>query len=483
MLAPLPPNDWSLDHAAHLLNRAGFGGTPEQVRAFHSLGLDAAVGLLLSARDNRLAPPAWTNDPGSLRRQAMMMMPAGNSGDSGPDADRRREAIRDAMREEREHIVELRRWWLERMRSGGQPLVEKMTLFWHGHFATSVVKVRSAWAMWRQNQTLRENALGSFRSMLQAMARDPAMIRWLDLNRSKAGAPNENFARELMELFTLGIGHYTEDDIKQSARAFTGHTVSPATQEFFFARRAHDYGEKRFMGRSGRFDGDGIIDIILDQPQCARFIAGRLWEFFAYENPEPGLLDAAAFTLHGSNYQIAPLLGSMFRSSAFYSKRAVRTHIKSPVEWLVQTCVDLETGLPASPALDIALEQLGQALFQPPNVRGWEGGRSWISSSTLVLRYNLAGYLVGATDPAARRLFNRRLVAPVDIAKLAPASLREQPQALADALVFRLFGATRSALLRTRAMACVADAAQPISDTKARSIFQRLMSTPDYQLS
>jgi uncharacterized protein (DUF1800 family) len=474
MLAPLAPDEWSLDHAAHLLSRAGFGGTPDQIRAFHSLGLNAAVSLLLSAKDPRPAPPAWTQEAGSLKRQTMMQMR------SVPEGDRRKMAIKDAMREERQRLVELRTWWLERMRSSGQPLREKMTLFWHGHFATSVQKVKSSWAMWRQNETLRENALGNFGAMVRAMARDPAMIRWLDLQQSKVGAPNENFAREVMELFTLGVGNYTEADVKAGARAFTGHRVTPLGQEFVFARRAHDYGSKTFLGRTGNFDGDAVIDIILAQPQCARFVVGRIWDFFAYENPEPGQIDAAAYSFYRGGYEIAPLLGELFRSRAFYSARAMGSHIKSPVEWLVQTCVDLETGLPRQPALDNILAQLGQTLFQPPNVRGWEGGRAWISSSTLVLRYNLAGYLVGAPDPAARRLFAPRMAAPVDMARIAPRALRAEPEAFAEALAFRLHGSVKWS---PRALAVITEAGQPINDGGARSIFQRLMSTPEYQLS
>ncbi len=480
MLTPLPPTEWSLDHAGHLLSRAGFGGTPEQMRSFHALGLDAAVGLLLSARDNRIDPPPWTRHPSSrqLEMRSMMM------GVPGLDAraDLKRAAKRTAALEERQRLSDLREWWLRRMRSSGQPLVEKMTLFWHGHFATSIKKVKSAWMMWRQNETFRRNALGDFRSMLQAVARDPAMIRWLDLGDSRAGAPNENFSRELMELFTLGVGHYSEEDVKESARAFTGHRIDPRTMTFAIARRQHDYGEKHFLGRRGSFDGDGVIDVIVQQPACARFVGGRIWEFFAYENPEPAVLDAVAASFHRSGQRVAPLLGEIFRSAAFYGPRAIRTHIKSPVEWLVQSCVALETPVPAGRPVENTLEQLGQSLFDPPNVRGWEGGKAWISSSTLVLRYNFASSLVGATAPNHRRP-DRRLPSTVDIARLAPADLRGTPGPFADALAFRLFAATQPPRLRAAARAAVAEAAAPVSDAGARSIFQRLMSTPDYQLS
>jgi uncharacterized protein (DUF1800 family) len=314
------------------------------------------------------------------------------------------------------------------------------------------------------------------------MSRDPAMLRWLDLGRSRVGAPNENFARELMELFTLGVGNYSEADVKESARAFTGYRSIGEDQEFFLAPRQHDSGPKTFLGRTGPFTGDDILKIIVAQPACARFVTGRIWEFFAYEQPEPAVLDSLALTFCSSGYQISPLLSQMFRSAAFYSKRAARTHIKSPVEWLVQTCIALECDLPENPALDRALEQLGQSLFQPPNVRGWEGGRTWISSSTLVLRYNLAGYLVGSSDPQARFLFGPRKIDPVDVGRIAPPPLREQSEAFASSLLARLFGTSPSPRLRGLAMAAIQEAGRPVTDADTRSILQRLMSTPEYQL-
>lgn len=475
MLAPLSSDEWSLDHAAHLLSRAGFGGAPAQIRAFHALGLDRAANALLSGRGRDLAPPAWTKDPTSPRRQMRMM-------EGEASEEQRRMAAREARREDARRLVELRAWWLERMRSGGPPLVEKMTLFWHGHFATSVRKVESTWMMWRQNQTFREHALGDFRSLLRAMARDPAMIRWLDLGRSRAGAPNENFARELLELFTLGVGHYTEEDVKNAARAFTGHRVDPENLSFAFERRRHDYGRKLFLGQRGRFDGDGVIDVILAQPRCARFVAGRVWEFFAYEEPEPAAHAAAAETFYRSGYRVSALLREMFRSAAFYSPRARRTHIKSPVEWLVQTALALETDLPRPEVSDAALRQLGQALFAPPNVRGWEGGRSWISTSTLMMRYNFASRLLGTADAGKKSSGVRRL-AKADLEAVAPATLRSRSEPFAEELALRLYGTTQTPRLRERALAVVAEFPAPRTNAEIRHILERLMNTPDYQLS
>ena len=477
MLAPLAPTSWSIDHAAHLLGRAGFGGTPEQIRALHQLGLQGAVDSLLSSGVPQIPAPAWTQDPTPARKELTMSMQAGMTDEQ------KRELFKETLQLEHRHILELRSWWLERMRQNRRPLLEKMTLFWHGHFATSVEKVKSAWLMWQQNETLRAYALGSFREMLRAMTRDPAMIRWLDLGKSRRGEPNENFAREAMELFTLGEGHYTEDDVREGARAFTGHRIDPETQEFVFVRQAHDYGLKKFLGRTGNFNADDAVDIILAQPQCARFIAKRVWEFLAYENPEPSVLEAAATAFREGSYEVKPLLHAIFTSQAFYSPQAMRTQIKSPVDWLVNSCIALDCGLPAQPALDFMLTRLGQLPFAPPNVRGWEGGKSWISSSTLVLRYNLAGMLVGSRDPDARRFEKTQSGSAANMQKVAPESLRNQPEPLAEALVFRLFGTPLLPRMLEKARGAIAESPMPISDADARTISQKLMSTPDFQLT
>jgi uncharacterized protein (DUF1800 family) len=474
MLEPLPPVLWSVDHAGHLLGRAGFGGTPGQIRAFHALGLPRAVDALFAANAPQRPPPDWTRDDAPARPRMAFRM--------ADSSETKREVVMQLREQERDHIMELRSWWLGRMREGRRPLLEKMTLFWHGHFATSIEKVHSAWMMWRQNETLREHALGGFRDMLRAISRDPAMMRWLDLDRSSAGAPNENFARELLELFTLGEGHYTEQDIKQAARAFTGYRTTPDGKMFFFARRKHDFGSKTFMGRAGDFDGDGILEIVLSQPQCATFLARRLWEFFVSENPQPAVLQAAATILRNSDYAVRPLLSTIFQSQEFYSPRVMHAQIKSPIAWLASSCTALETELPAQPALDFILSRLGQLPFAPPNVRGWEGGRAWISSSTLMLRYNLSGWLAGI-DTREASLRGQGLRATVDMRRVIPESLRSQPPALADALVFQFFGAQRLPRARERALEEISRMPLPVSDAAARVLCQKLMSTPDFQLS
>ena len=340
MLAPISPNDWDRAKAAHLLNRAGFGGPPEQIDAVAQGGFEAALHQLVDgpAAPVPAPPPAWAQprDLAAIRekvRDAVMDAPSG-------DENARRMARQGIVKEQRkmqyEHLIDLASWWVGRMQQSEDPLEEKLTLFWHGHFATSMQKVKDAYLMWRQNQTFRENARGNFGVLVKAMSRDPAMIDWLDLQQSKALHPNENFAREVMELFTLGEGHYTEKDVTEGARAFTGYRINPEDESFRFQYAQHDTTPKQFLGKTVS-DGDQVIDVILQQPACANFMARKLWTFFAFENPPEPLVAAVAGTLRAHNYELRPVLRQMFASQEFYSPTAMDSQIKSPVQWLVQS--------------------------------------------------------------------------------------------------------------------------------------------------
>jgi uncharacterized protein (DUF1800 family) len=211
-------------------------------------------------------------------------------------------------------MADLVQWWNQQMTNTKAPLQEKMTLFWHGHFATSAVKVKPAYRMWLQNQTLRAYALGDSGALTKAISRDPAMLVWLDLANSRKESPNENFARELMELFTLGEGNYTENDVKEAAKAFSGYRINPSDQQFRFVPNQFDGSTKVFMQKTGPWTGDQIIDIILEQPHCAKFIVSKVWRFFAYEDPDGSLIDALAVKFHRAHYEIRPLLHTIFTS-------------------------------------------------------------------------------------------------------------------------------------------------------------------------
>jgi uncharacterized protein (DUF1800 family) len=462
----MPAASWELAHAAHLLNRAGFGGTPETIRELHAKGLAPAVDALIAGFGPQMPPPDWTREPLSESAAGAGKM-----------------SRQELAREDRRRILELRSWWLERMRQGRRPLLEKMTLFWHGHFATSYAKVRSASLMWRQNETFRRLALGHFDELLRAMTRDPAMIRWLDLGRSRKGEPNENFAREVMELFTLGQGHYSEQDIKEAARAFTGHRILPATQEFFFARRAHDYGVKTVLGQTGRFDADAVVAILVAQEQCSRFLAQRLAEYFVADEPAPAFVDSLAQVLRTTRYDLTATLRTLFTAREFYAPQVMRSQIKAPIDWLVNACVIFHAPLPRQPVLDQILSRLGQVPFAPPNVRGWEGGKSWISSSTLILRYNLAAALLGNSNARGPGPLRARRYAGANIRQVVPPELRARPDALSEALVFRIFGTPSLPRMRQRALDAIAGYQPPLSDAESRDVCQRLTSTPDFQLT
>src|SRR5215475_8028424 len=265
----------SYDDARHLLNRTGFGATEADIRSYVGMMREDAARRLLDGTRTRAStpPPAWTSALGPLR------YPRG--GEKATVEERRM-----FQQEQLRKGLELRGWWLEEMLVTPSPLTERMTLFWHNHFVSGQQKVRLAELMYRQNVTLRANALGNFWTLLYAMARDPAMVIYLDSAQNRKGTPNENFARELMELFTLGEGHYTEQDVKEAARAFTGWSLDRGTGDFMFRRLIHDYGYKTVLGRSGFLDGDDVLDILLARPETAEFITRKLWREFVSPDPD-----------------------------------------------------------------------------------------------------------------------------------------------------------------------------------------------------
>lgn len=456
MLKPLEKSNWTPAAAAHLLSRAGFGGTPDEVLALHAKGMDGAVASLLEAPDDSdLFPPPSASVPQNILELRMQL--------KGKSEQEKRALQSVIRREEYRKMADLRAWWLNRMRWSPFPAREKAVLFWHGHWATSIEKVKDAFAMWQQNETLRACALGRFEPMVREISRDPAMMRYLDLSQSKREQPNENFARELMELFTLGEGHYTESDIHESARAFTGYRINPQTLQFTFADWQHDEGEKSFFGFKGNFSGDDIIGFLTADPQCARFLSRKLWVFYASGNPSKELVDALAETYRALHLNTGELLGTIFRSREFYGPDVVRKQIKSPVQWIVQATKELKIPLPSG--TDGMIRQLGQTPFAPPNVKGWDGGRAWISSATLLLRYNMAGNIVEGPG--------------VDPDKILPPSL--DANAACDTIGQRLFQFSMNGTLQKQFLSYLSD--HPPEKNVRRDLIHLMMSTPDYQLT
>jgi uncharacterized protein (DUF1800 family) len=403
--------------AQHLLRRAAFGPDGRDLAAFAALGVEAAVASLLDF-PNRPAPGEPLPEP-------------------GPDG--------------RLPLSAAQTWWLNRMVSTAHPLQELMTLFWHNHFATAIAKVGRADLMLRQNELFRRHALGNFRELLLGVTADPAMLIWLDGRSSHKRAPNENYAREMMELFTLGPGHYTEADVHALARALTGYRVDRDGQAVWDPRD-HDDSVKTLLGKTGSWGPEPAIDLVLSQPAHGPFLVGKLWEFFV--GPQPSAADLAPFVrvYLDSGLELRPVVRALLCSEAFYDPRRRLGLVKSPAE-LVVSALRALGARPASygPVLS-AMSRMGMDLFDPPNVAGWPGGLSgpvWINAGTLSARLRFAEWLAGAVRPATGDV-----------------------EAWAARLGLELTSTTRAAL----------DAYRASPGSSGRGLLQLLLSAPEFQL-
>ena len=322
-------------------------------------------------------------------------------------ADERRKVQQDRRYAERHSFEEVRLWWLERMIESPRPFEEVMTLFWHGHFTSGMREVKRAVFLYEQNQLLREHALGDFGEFVQAISKNRAMLAYLDGNRNIRRQPNENYARELLELFTLGVGNYEEADIQAAARAFTGWSYDD--KGYVFRARHHDSAGKDFLGRHGTFDGDDIVKIILDQRECSEFLARTLLEYFLRPDPSEDLIKGLARLIRTKHYDLKRVMRVLLTSRAFYHSEARGALVKSPVGLLVGACRELDTRIENLALAERALVGMGQEIMQPPNVKGWDGGEKWITTATLFNRYNTLGALINGVAPqgAARRMLAR----------------------------------------------------------------------------
>jgi uncharacterized protein (DUF1800 family) len=459
----------------HLLFRAGFG---PDLAAWQSAGKPSRQEAVkqLFARSQR-AEPLSAELPDTPDAQDLRAMS--------------QEQRQELIKQNRESIRALNVLWLSRMATSEAQLREKMTFFWHDHFACRLHGARLV--QW-QNNTLRTHALGKFGELLSAIARDPGMLQFLNNQQNRKEHPNENFAREVMELFTLGRGHYSEQDIREAARAFTGWGFRPLTGEFVFRKQQHDYGSKTFLGKTGNFDGQDILDILLEQRQTARFLTAKLCRFLLHPDPEPEQVEAWAKRFYESGYDISGLLEHIFLSDAFYSSRNLGARIKSPVEYIVSLMrlLDLQFQDESSPVL--IQRALGQMLFDPPSVAGWPEGRNWIDSSSMLARLRIPEALVYAAEldmeikgsfagneevAGDREGFKRRLDASIrweglsrHLARLSgPARVQEAASYLLQAPQQRLSPDTLSRFVRGE------DEPQEI-----KSLVLRLVCTPEFQL-
>src|SRR5437868_11443384 len=350
--------------AAHLLRRAGFGATSAELDRYAAMTSTMMTESVLSYQSTSNA---------ALEAQLPTLDLASDKGPT-PGA--------------------VQAWWLQRMVQTARPLEEKMTLFWHGLLTSGLDKAGPA-QLYTQNQLFRKMALGNFDDLLKAVSKDPAMMVYLDTETNRKGKPNENYARELMELFTTGIGHYTEDDVRESARSFTGWTLQGGKQLRYataslFVPRLHDAGAKTFMGKTGTFTGDDIVEMLVPLRATAVRLTTRLFGFFAYPNPDPEIVNHLADTFQKTHYNVGAVVREIFTMDAFYSDKAYRALVKSPADLVAQTLKATGTNARGYTAAAAAMAPMGQVLFYPPNVAGWPGGSSWINSSTLLNRINFA---------------------------------------------------------------------------------------------
>lgn len=363
----MPAIPWTEREAAHLLRRAAWGGTAEEIGQAVRDGLEPTVRRLIDAS-------SLPNDDLERRLEEANLDLTSNGG-----------------------II---RWWILRMLYSVHPLEERMTLFLHDHFATSLSKVPPE-AMLAQNVLLRRFALGNFTELTIEISRDPAMLLWLDNFTSRREHPNENYARELLELFTLGHGNYSETDVLSSARAFTGWTLSRLTRGFVFRPEWHDDGDKEFLGRIGPWNGDDVVRIACGELAHGQLIARKLFSWFAYEDPDTDLVNRFATIYLDSGTELKVLVEAILTSPEMYSEPAFWSRVKSPVEYAVTAAHQLGLEGELSRVLLEPLFAQGQVPFAPPDVDGWPSGLSWINSATLLSRINLSYLLSRGVDPAA----------------------------------------------------------------------------------
>lgn len=411
-LKPLAAERFGYSEARHLLNRAGFGGTPDQIRTLVEWGIERSVDHIVRVESVGGYPQA---DSRTFRSDIMAPVSpedrrayqrALRAGDEDAVDQFRRERQRK-QRDDRGQIAEMQRWWLTRMIETTRPLEEKLTLFWHSHFATSYRSIENSYHMFLQNDFFRRHAVGSFGDLLRGIVRDPGMLAYLNNQQNRKNAPNENLARELMELFSLGRGNYTEDDIKEGARALTGYHYQ--FNDFRFRSAQHDSGVKRILGKRGEFDGDDFVRIILEQHACAVFVGEKLYRFFVGDLEDRPRsregqhrragADVFVKRFRREKYALQPVLRELFLSEHFYHPSVRAEMIKSPVELVVGAARQLHAPVRSIGTAVDALELMGQDLFYPPNVAGWPGGRSWVNTSTLFVRQNILNFMLTGKLP------------------------------------------------------------------------------------
>ncbi len=446
---------------AHLLRRAGFGAGSAELDRYEAMGFDAAVDAVLNFEP---WPDAYPIDPAI--EEAF------------------KEDPREGRRLAREVVRELPGWWVSRMLSTPSFLEEKMTLFWHGHFTSQARVVQDGRLMVAQNRMLRRNALGSFERLALDASRDAAMLIYLDGTHSNADAPNENYARELMELFTIGIGNYTEDDVKASARALTGWKVQRESGTVIYRPGRHDNGVKTFLGQTGSFQLEDIVRIVVSHPATGENLSEELVKFFVRPDPPADLVRRLATVYYDSDYSIRAMMQHLLRSAEFSSEAAYRATVKSPIELIVGGLRTLGV-TEADPQITRLLVSLGQALFSPPSVKGWDGNRDWIGASTLLARFN-AGLQIQRRDVGSAETVlatsggSNPLASHLESDWPPPASV--DPETAVGQVLDRVLDGEASAGTRS-ALRDYADKMRDSSPALLRGLLRLAMTAPEYQLN
>ncbi|MBD2756209.1 DUF1800 domain-containing protein [Spirosoma validum] len=477
-----------IDRLRYLYSRAAFGATPAELEEMARKPLRKVVRQLVRESDTMVDLNVVEPDENKSKKQLKGLV---------RDGQLDREMLKERIRENAERVRDLNLQWLDRMATGKAALREKMALFWHGHFACRT-QGRNPLFTQQYANTLRQNALGRFGDLLMAVSKEPAMLQFLNNQQNRKNAPNENFAREVMELFTLGRGNYSEHDIKEAARAFTGWQFTPEGQ-FIFRERVHDEVEKTIFGKTGAFKGEDVIAMLLEKKQTAHFITSKIYRFFVADGPvneteDKKRVDDLAEQFYKSSYDITDLMETIFTADWFYDPKNRGAHIKSPVELLANLRHTLGVQFDQPQPQIFVQRTLGQLLFYPPNVAGWPGGKNWIDSSSLLFRMQLPNYVLKAADVTVRpkdegdvntqllaRKGNNKFRTTVDWTSFEAAFTKTSDAELTDAIAVTLLPFPLRADQRTL-LKKQTKPGQTRSE-RIQTLTAAMMSLPEYQLT
>ncbi len=477
-LARLSSNSWNQDTAAHLLKRVHSGPTFTDMKKYTDMGLDGAVADLLKTNPKPNKPGDWVEEAIPDFRHM---------------SDSERKEYQKLYRDRRILLVD---WWMNLIMKDDVSIRENMTLFWHEHFATNAQKVYFPQAIYEQNDALREHCLGNFRTLLRKVTFGPAMIIWLDTYRSKKRSPNENFPRELMELFTMGVDTYTQADVVAASKAFTGYTTNGYQTNYLFEYRRgdgdywlsqHDFNYKEFMGRGGSFDGDDIIEIILEQEVVAKFICEKIYKWFIYEVPDENFVNQMAKIFRDSNYEIKPVMEYLLTSEHFYDVNFRGSQIPNPTTQTLGLIRKLNLHNQEFPNRYLLrfIGYMGMTILYPPDVNGWTGHRAWINSITLPVRKLLAATLVDTKS-------DNRLKFDTNIVELAYGlSNPHNARTLVKDLALVLFGLPLSEKLEDKLVGILMDGAAEYdwdinasgADYRLKELVKYMLRLPEAQLA